>query len=102
MNRPILSIRPRQGAYRLYSTSRWQRLREQQLWAEPLCAFCRERGEKRAATVCDHETPHKGDEQRFWEGPFMSLCRQCHDSDKRRIEHGNKPRPNRDADGWPI
>jgi 5-methylcytosine-specific restriction protein A len=80
-----------------YKTARWQRLRELQLGEHPLCAFC-----KRIANVCDHEQPHRGDEERFWAGPFQSLCKPCHDSDKQRIEKGGKPKPHIGTDGWPI
>jgi len=82
---------------RWYKTARWQRLRSHQLQREPLCAMC-----KRIAEVCDHIEPHKGDEQRFWQGPFQSLCASCHNSDKQRMEHGNKPRPRIGIDGWPA
>lgn len=76
-----------------YGTARWQRLRARQLQAQPLCAFCAARGLVITATVCDHTEPHRGDEVKFWAGPFTSLCKPCHDSDKQRIEKGGKPRP---------
>lgn len=81
---------------RWYKTARWQRLRLRQLWDQPLCVFC-----KRVASVCDHVDPHKGDEDKFWGGPFQSLCKRCHDSDKQRMERGSKPRPTIGVDGWP-
>lgn len=87
---------------RWYKTARWQKLRARQLNHEPLCAYCLDIGVVNAATVCDHTTPHKGDEHRFWSGPFQSLCKPCHDRDKQRIERGGKPRQAIGTDGWPI
>lgn len=54
------------------------------------------------ATVCDHVDPHRGDEVKFFSGPFQSLCADCHDTDKQRIERGGKARPVIGADGWPV
>jgi 5-methylcytosine-specific restriction enzyme A len=28
------------------------------------------------ATICDHVEPHRGDVNKFWLGPFMSLCKR--------------------------
>jgi 5-methylcytosine-specific restriction protein A len=85
---------------RWYKTARWQRLRAAQLYADPLCSMCKPRIV--AATVCDHVEPHRGDETKFWNGPFQSLCKRHHDSDKQRIEKGGKPKPTIGNDGWPI
>ncbi|MCJ2010440.1 ATP-binding protein [Methylobacterium sp. J-092] len=38
------------------------------------------------ATVCDHVEPHRGDVERFWAGPFQSVCAHCHNSHKQRQE----------------
>jgi hypothetical protein len=38
------------------------------------------------ATLVDHIVPHQGDVNRFWLGPFQSLCKNCHDVSKREIE----------------
>lgn len=84
---------------RWYKTWRWQKLRERQLDAEPLCAMCWPRVTR--ATVCDHKEPHRGDEEKFWAGPFQSLCASCHNSDKQRIEKGGTPKPRIGVDGWP-
>lgn len=84
---------------RWYKTARWQRLRAAQLQAYPLCAMC---PGVVPATICDHVQPHRGDETKFWTGPFQSLCKPCHDSDKQRIENGNKPKARIGADGWPL
>ncbi len=87
---------------RWYKTARWQRIRTRQLQAAPLCQFCSERNRIEAATVCDHVEPHRGDETKFWSGPWASLCASCHSGDKQRIEHGNKPRPRVGLDGWHL
>lgn len=94
---------PEAQSYRAwYSTSRWLRIRAAQLAAEPLCRFCLARGIVTPATVCDHVEPHRGDEARFYGGPFQSLCVDCHDTDKQRIENGGKARAVPDEDGWPM
>lgn len=88
---------------RWYKTSRWQKLRTTHLAAEPLCRMCWEQ-DKRAtqATICDHIEPHRGNEEAFWAGPFQSLCKPHHDSDKQRMERGGKPKPKIGLDGWPL
>lgn len=44
------------------------------------------------ATVCDHIDPHRGDPERFWNGPFQSLCKPHHDSDKQQAENESADR----------
>lgn len=78
-------------AYRAwYKTGRWQRLRARQLREEPFCRMCAAAGRVTIATVCDHVDPHKGDPDKFWNGPFQSLCDEapwrCHSSRKQSIE----------------
>ena len=74
----------------LYSTMRWRRIRKAQMEREPLCRMCKAKGRIKAARVCDHIAPHKGDEALFFSGPFQSLCTTCHDSVKQREEHTGK------------
>jgi 5-methylcytosine-specific restriction protein A len=93
---------PEPAYKRWYKTARWQRLRREQLTLEPLCAMCLKRGKTVAATVCDHVEPHRGDEVKFWAGPFQSLCKPDHDSTKQRIEKGGTPKLEIGADGWPA
>ncbi|MFC6792707.1 HNH endonuclease [Methylobacterium komagatae] len=73
---------------RLYTSTRWRALRREQLTREPLCRLCMdEDGRAVSATVCDHVTPHRGDVQAFWAGPFQSLCAHHHNSAKQREEN---------------
>jgi len=60
------------------------------------------RGIVTLATIADHIEPHKGDWNRFLTGPLQSLCDSCHSGDKRRVEHGKKPKPIIGEDGWPT
>lgn len=109
MHRPTPRLRGRSEsqakapAYKAwYKTARWQRLRYDHLYANPLCVMCKAEGKTTIARICDHVEPHKGDEAKFWAGPFQSLCKRHHDSDKQRIEKGGKPKPIIGTDGWPV
>lgn len=74
--------------HHLYDTKRWKRLRLQQLQREPLCRMCKQRSRLTPATVADHITPHKGDEQLFFdENNLQSLCDDDHTITKARQEH---------------
>ncbi len=92
----------RAQAYRKwYSTTRWRKLRTSVLRDQPLCQMCSTPNIPVPATVCDHVTPHRGDEHLFWSGPFQGLCAPCHDQHKQGIEargYGTAI----DADGWPL
>ena len=93
---------PHAHQYRkLYKTTRWQRIREAQLRAHPLCQMCEAQGRIVAATVCDHVTPHRGDELKFYAGPFASLCKPCHDSTNQAEEHRGYSNAI-GLDGWPT
>ncbi|WP_082543353.1 HNH endonuclease [Sphingomonas sp. Leaf339] len=85
-----------------YRTGRWQKLRLHQLSLEPLCRYCRRKGRMTAATVCDHIVPHGDNEARFWSGPFQSLCRDCHEGEKRVEEGRARARTTIGLDGWPT
>lgn len=84
-----------------YRTAEWRQRREAQLRAEPLCRMCRELGYTRAATVADHIVPHRGNEQLFFYGELMSLCKLHHDSTKQRMEKSGRA-PGCKADGTPL
>jgi hypothetical protein len=49
--------------------------------------MCAEEGVATAASVVDHVDPHNGDHGSFWTGALQSLCEQCHNRTKSRIEH---------------
>jgi len=93
---------PEAQAYRkLYKTALWQSTRLAQLQRKPLCEWCRAKGIITAATVCHHETPHKGDRAKFYAGPFISLCAPCHDTEAAQIERRGFT-TNIGLDGWPT
>jgi len=71
----------------LYKTARWQRVRRKQLTEHPFCRMCLETGRPTKATVCDHVHRHGGDTQKFWAGPFQSLCAAHHDKYKQQQEN---------------
>lgn len=86
----------------LYDTALWRKLRERQLAIEPLCQFCKRREDIVIADVVDHIRPHKGDIGLFGDPDnLQSLCRQCHDSVKKRMEMGQTV-VSFGSDGWPI
>lgn len=87
---------------KLYSTARWRRTREVQLSMQPLCERCLAMGVVEEADVVHHaDGGHKGDEDKFWSGPFESLCKPCHDSGGQREDLGQTV-VTFDVTGWPI
>ena len=80
-------MRDSQPWRRWYKTAGWQRRREDQLTAQPLCAFCMERGILTPATVADHRERHNGQYEAFWCGELQSLCGPCHSGEKQRDEN---------------
>jgi 5-methylcytosine-specific restriction protein A len=74
----------------LYETPEWRTLRRTHLRAHPQCYLCTEQGHDTAATVVDHDTPHRGDRRLFFDpANLRSLCKPHHDSTKQRAEiHG--------------
>src|SRR5262245_47771108 len=85
-----------------YTHARWRRRRVQQLQGQPLCGWCHDRGYIVAATVVHHVEPHRGDRMKFWNGPLVSLCKRCHDSDAQSLERTGRRKRTIGADGWPI
>jgi 5-methylcytosine-specific restriction protein A len=85
-----------------YKTYRWQKLRARHLASHPLCVMCEEEGRATPATICDHVEPHRGDPEKFWSGPFQSLCAAHHNSDKQRLEKSGKKKTQIGVDGWPT
>jgi 5-methylcytosine-specific restriction protein A len=50
------------------------------LKVNPLCKYCYREGKITAATVVDHNIPHRGDKVLFWdENNWQPLCKRCHD-----------------------
>lgn len=76
-----------------YGTAQWKRRRAEQLAREPLCWMCQREGRASAATVADHDPPHRGNWTAFTTGPLKSLCKRHHDSDKARIENERRTKP---------
>ena len=88
---------------RLYKSARWQRLREAQLAAEPLCRVCDAMGRVTAAVVVDHRQPHRGNERLFFDpGNLQSLCEPHHNSAAQSKDRTGRPIVVTDADGWPV
>jgi len=80
---------------RLYKLKRWAVIRDEQLGLEPFCRKCTERGEATPATICDHVEPHGGDVDKFWAGPFQSLCDYDHNKVKQAEEAAARKRQTR-------
>lgn len=71
--------------------SKWQKAREGFLRRHPLCKDHEKRGQVVQATVVDHIVPHRGDMAIFWDSSnWQSLCKQCHDIHKQRLEKSGK------------
>ena len=95
-------MRARAGKYsKLYTTRRWRKVRQAQLTKQPLCQMCIEVGKVTTANVVDHIKPHRGDMTLFWSGPFQSLCEDCHNSHKKRLENSGGVM-GCDAAGFPL
>jgi 5-methylcytosine-specific restriction protein A len=63
-----------------YQTPEWKRIRAAQLLKEPWCIECKKEGRMTVATDVDHIERHQGDKQKFFNGPFQSLCHSHHSS----------------------
>ena len=87
----------------LYNSTRWRKLRLIHLGADPLCRMCAAEGRIKAATVCDHIQPHKGDVALFWDSRnLQGLCAAHHSSVKQSEERTGKRILARGPDGWPL
>ena len=85
----------------LYDTARWRKFRHAYLTENPLCVRCLMMEIVEPATVVHHATPHRGDLDMFWSGPFSALCKSHHDSHGQLEDHGKKV-IQFGPDGWPI
>lgn len=76
-----------------YKLKEWLSIRARRLSVEPLCRFCKERGDVVPAMVCDHIVPHRGNRTLFFSFEnTQSLCQSCHSRDKQR-EEAREPSP---------
>lgn len=74
---------------KLYKTARWKALRLRIFRRDNYTCQMRNCGKVEGDTsrlVCDHVEPHRGDVERFWNGPFQTLCKSCHDGQKQKEE----------------
>jgi hypothetical protein len=86
---------------KLYKTTRWQRIRDAKLRQDPLCEWCLEQEIVEPATEVHHaDGGHKGDVDKFWNGPFISTCKPCHASRGQREDKGTYIAFG--PDGWPL
>lgn len=87
---------------KLYKTARWQHFREWYLDQHPLCVHCLLSETVELATVVHHaDGGHKGNIQKFWDGPFEALCKPCHDRNGQLEDNGKKV-IHFGPDGWPL
>lgn len=87
---------------RWYYTTRWRELRKAQLQRAPLCHLCGAAGRRTPATIVDHQRPHRGSAELFFEpSNLASLCKPHHDATKQREEAGRRQVAVAD-DGWPA
>jgi hypothetical protein len=100
--RPKGNSRP-EGEKRLY-TYRWQQASKGFLRQHPLCECweCKRTERVRAATVVDHDPPHRGDFDAFWDrSRWVPMNKLCHDSFKQRLEKSGTI-AGASADGVPL
>ena len=72
---------------KLHKTARWQSLRWLVLVCDEFrCQICHRLESDTSKLVCDHVDPHRGDIEKFWSGPFQTLCKPCHDGQKQKEE----------------
>lgn len=65
--------------------------------------MCKHEGRIKAANVCDHIVPHKGDEALFYDpANLQGLCEHHHNSTKKAYEMSGRMKPVIGLDGWPI
>jgi 5-methylcytosine-specific restriction enzyme A len=86
-----------------YHGKLWRGLRSRQLRKCRYCVMCAEEGNPRVlATVVDHITPHRGDQELFKDpANLQSLCRTHHNSSKQKEEIRGVTALGCDVSGWP-
>ena len=75
---------------RLYSSSRWQSVRQEQLTVQPLCSDCGGVGNH-----VHHCERHHCDEEKFWSSPLLTLCHRSSQKSARRLSRTGKVRRTR-------
>ena len=59
---------------------RWRNARAGYLRSHPFCVQCAKADRYITASVVDHITPHRGDQDLFWDTDnWQALCKPCHD-----------------------
>lgn len=65
---------------KLYQSSRWKAERADFLVVHPWCIDCQDEHRHTPATVVDHEQPHQGNIELFWNHDnWRSRCKPHHD-----------------------
>jgi len=66
-----------------YHSQRWRKAAKFFLSVNALCVFCERVGRIKPATIVDHITPHRGDDNLFWDqSNWQALCATCHSRHK--------------------
>ena len=69
--------------------------------AHPIGAEVEAKHPRGVPHALDHVTPHAGDVNKFWLGPFQGLCEQCHNGAK-KFEENRGYLPDFGLGGFPI
>lgn len=96
-------MKPSRSTPNLYDY-RWQKARAAFLKLHPLCKCfeCVRLKRVRLATVVDHDPPHRGDPEKFWNrASWQPMAKRCHDSFKQRLEKSGRI-AGADASGVPL
>lgn len=64
----------------------WEKFRAGFLQEHPLCEYCLADGRVEPTVIVDHDLPHRGDPDLFWDNTFTGLCRPHH-AEKSRVEN---------------
>ncbi|WP_286902089.1 HNH endonuclease [Vreelandella sedimenti] len=103
-NKSMGNTTARERYHHLYNTTKWRKLRLEQLNKEPLCKFCIAFDDRFAeATIVDHIEQHAGNLDLMYDkNNLQSLCKFHHDSYKQRLERRNVQAIGCDVDGNPL
>lgn len=87
---------------KLYDSTRWRKIRNSVLNAEPLCRLCLKSGKETPSSVADHIEPHKNDLALFYNREnLQGICASCHSGIK-RMEENHGYDQSCDASGIPL